>query len=62
MLSLETSDDVFNLVKNFQADVSKGVTFQAPETDELKESRVLSPQAEFLRDELTNEELVASIK
>jgi hypothetical protein len=62
MLSLETSDDVFNLVKNFQADVSKGVTFQAPERDELKESRVLSPQAEFLRDELTNEELVASIK
>ena len=62
MLSLETSDDVFNLVKNFQADVSKGVTFQAPETDELKESRVLSPQSEFLRDELTNEELVASIK
>ena len=39
MLKLENSDDVFNLVKNFQADVSKGVTFQAPEDDEVKESR-----------------------
>jgi hypothetical protein len=38
MLSLETSDDVFNLVKNFQADVSKGVTFQAPEREEVKTS------------------------
>jgi hypothetical protein len=38
MLSLETSDDVFNLVKNFQADVSKGVTFQAPEREEVKSS------------------------
>jgi len=62
MLKLENSDDVFNLVKNFQTDVSKGVTFQAPERDELKESRVLSPQAEFLKEELTNEELVTSIK
>jgi len=62
MLKLENSDDVFNLVKNFQTDVSKGVTFQAPERDELKKSRVLSPQAEFLKDELTNEELVTSIK
>lgn len=34
MLSLETSDDVFNLVKNFQTDVSKGVIFQAPSEDE----------------------------
>ena len=33
-------------------------------TDEtiVKESRILSPNAEFLRDELTNEELVASVK
>jgi len=38
MLKLENSDDVFNLVKNFQSDVSKGVTFQAPERDELKTS------------------------
>jgi hypothetical protein len=38
MLSLETSDDVFNLVKNFQADVSKGVTFQAPDREEVKTS------------------------
>ena len=39
MLKLENSDDVFNLVKNFQSDVSKGVIFQAPEDDEIKESR-----------------------
>ena len=38
MLSLETSDDVFNLVKNFQTDVGKGVTFQAPDDEEIKES------------------------
>ena len=38
MLSLENSDDVFNLIKNFQADVSKGVIFQAPETEEFKTS------------------------
>jgi len=38
MLKLENSDDVFNLVKNFQSDVSKGVTFQAPEREELKAS------------------------
>jgi len=38
MLKLENSDDVFNLVKNFQSDVSKGVTFQAPEKEELKTS------------------------
>ena len=38
MLKLENSDDVFNLVKNFQTDVSKGVTFQAPEKDEVKTS------------------------
>jgi hypothetical protein len=38
MLKLENSDDVFNLVKNFQSDVSKGVTFQAPEREELKTS------------------------
>jgi len=38
MLKLENSDDVFNLVKNFQADVSKGVTFQAPDKEEVKTS------------------------
>ncbi len=38
MLKLENSDDVFNLVKNFQSDVSKGVTFQAPEREKLKTS------------------------
>ena len=39
MLELETSDDVFNLVTNFQEDVSKGVTFQAPDDDEIRESK-----------------------
>ena len=38
MLKLENSDDVFNLVKNFQTDVSKGVTFQAPDKEEVKTS------------------------
>jgi hypothetical protein len=38
MLRLENSDDVFNLVKNFQTDVSKGVTFQAPDKEEVKTS------------------------
>ena len=38
MLKLENSDDVFNLVKNFQTDISKGVTFQAPDKEEVKTS------------------------
>jgi len=38
MLKLENSNDVFNLVKNFQTDVSKGVTFQAPDREEVKTS------------------------
>jgi len=67
MLELNNSEDVFNLVKNFQQDVDKQVIQTAPEDEEIKESRTISPRGkEFIdlakEDVFTNESLVETIK
>ena len=67
MLNLKTSGDVFNLIKNFRSDVDKQVIQTAPEDEEIKESRALSPRGqEFIKlakqNVLTNESLVETIK
>ncbi len=65
MFSLETSNDVFNFIKDYQKSVEESVSVQLPEDEDeqkIKESRIVSPQATTLKDLLTNEELVESIK
>jgi hypothetical protein len=41
MLNLKTSDDVFNFIKNFQADIQGQVSLQLPDEDDstIKQSR-----------------------
>ena len=68
--SIDTAEDAWNMVQTFSQDVlskRKGPTVVSSgepvesQDSEIKESRIVSPQATALKDALSNEELVESI-
>jgi hypothetical protein len=57
MLNLKTSDDVFNFIKNFQADIQGQVSLQLPDEDDstIKASKIYQ-EVETFKDDLVNEQ------
>jgi len=57
MLNLKTSDDVFNFIKNFQADIQGEVSLQLPDEDDstIKQSKIYQ-EVETFKDDLVNEQ------
>ncbi len=61
MLNLKTSDDVFNFIKNFQADIQGQVSLQLPDEDDstIKASKIYQ-EIETFKDDLINDQTKSS--